>query len=408
MQHTKTGPSPKRPNSQRPSIGIIGAGVSGLGIGWRLAAAGCAVDIYDRGEPGRAASWAAAGMLAARAEAEPGEELLLSLDLKSQEMWPGFAAELEAASGVSVEYRDDGILIVALDRDDAEALRFTHDYQRRQGLDVQWLSGAEAREREPFLSPNVCAGVFSAGDHQVENRKLVDALIAAFRKAGGALHAHTEVAAVDVEASRVRGLVLAGEEGAARPYDFVVVAAGAWSRGIEGLPAEARPPVRPLKGQMIAIRMDPDDPLLRHVVWAPGVYLVPRNDGRLIIGATVEEKGFEDCLTAGGVLDLLRDTWEALPGITELPIVEMWVGHRPTSRDDAPILGPTPVEGLVMATGHHRNGILLTPVTADAVSHYILSGEIMPAIEPFSINRFARKAPRRRPPATGARLGVVS
>jgi glycine oxidase len=407
MQHTTTDTSSKQPNSKRPSVGIIGAGVSGLGIGWRLAAAGCTVDVYDRGEPGRAASWAAAGMLAARAEAEPGEEMLLSLDLASQDMWPGFAAELEAASGISVEYRDDGILIVALDRDDAEALRFSYEYQRRQGLDVEWLSGADARAREPFLSPNVCAGVFSAGDHQVENRKLVDALIAAFEKAGGALHGNTEIAAVDVQAGRARGLVLAGDD-AVRPYDVVVVAAGAWSRGIEGLPAEARPPVRPLKGQMIATQMDPDDPLLRHVVWAPGVYLVPRNDGRLVIGATVEEKGFEDCLTAGGVLDLLRDTWEALPGVTELPIVEMWVGHRPTSRDDAPILGPTPVEGLVMATGHHRNGILLTPVTADAVSHYILSGEIMPAIEPFSIDRFARKPPRRRPPASGARLGVVS
>ena len=159
---------------------------------------------------------------------------------------------------------------------------------------------------------------------------------------------------------------------------------------------------------MIAAQMDPGDPLLRHVVWAPGVYLVPRNDGRLIIGATVEEKGFDSSLTAGGVLDLLRSTWEALPGMTELPIVEMWVGHRPTSRDDAPILGPTPVEGLVMATGHHRNGILLTPVTADAVSHYILTGEVMPAIAPFSIDRFARKGVKARPAAGGAELGVVS
>lgn len=403
MQHTNTGSSTKL-----PSVGIIGAGVCGLGIGWRLAAAGCSVDVYDRDEPGRAASWAAAGMLAARAEAEPGEEMLLALDLKSQEMWPGFAAELESASGISVEYRADGILIVALDRDDAEALRFNYDYQRGQGLDVEWLSGTEARKREPFLSPNVCAGVFSAGDHQVENRKLTEALIAAFRKAGGTLYGGTEVKAVDIQAGKARGIVLAGAEAEIRPYDVVVVAAGAWSRSLEGLPADLRPPVRPLKGQMIAVQMDPQDPILRQVVWAPGVYLVPRNDGRLIIGATVEEKGFEDCLTAGGVLDLLRDTWEALPGVTELPIVEMWVGHRPTSRDDAPILGPTPVDGLIMATGHHRNGILLTPITADAVSHYILSGEVMPAIEPFSINRFARKSNRPRPSGAGAPLGVVS
>jgi glycine oxidase len=400
-------------SASRPSVGIIGAGVSGLGIGWRLAAAGCRVDVYDRAErPGRAASWAAAGMLAASAEAEPGEEMLLALDLTSQAMWPGFAAELAAVSGISVEYRDEGILIVALDRDDAEALRFNYDYQRGQGLNVEWLSGQDARKREPFLSPNVCAGVYSPGDHQVENRRLVDALVTAYRAVGGTLITGTEVAAVDVEAGRVRGLVLAGEAAERRPYDMVVIAAGAWSRAIEGLPAELRPPVRPLKGQMLAVQMDSQDPLLHHVVWAPGVYLVPRNDGRLLIGATVEEKGFDATLTAGGMLDLLRDTWEALPGVTELPIVETWVGHRPSSRDDAPILGPTPVEGLVMATGHHRNGILLAPVTADAVSHYILTGNVMPAIAPFSIDRFARKANRPRPAAAdaklGAKLGIVS
>jgi len=394
--------------SGRPTVGIVGAGVCGLGIGWRLAAAGCRVDIFDRDEPGRAASWAAAGMLAAQAEAEPGEETLLALDLESQRQWPGFAAELTKASGVSVDYRDEGTLIVALDRDDAEALRFNYDYQRGQDLAVEWLSGAEARKREPFLSPNVCAGVYSPGDHQVDNRKLVEALVQACRAAGAALHVGAEVQAIDIEAGRARGLVLAGDDAGPRRYDVVVLAAGAWSRGIAGLPDALKPPVRPLKGQMIAAQMDPGDPLLRHVVWAPGVYLVPRNDGRLIIGATVEEKGFDSSLTAGGVLDLLRSTWEALPGMTELPIVEMWVGHRPTSRDDAPILGPTPVEGLVMATGHHRNGILLTPVTADAVSHYILTGEVMPAIAPFSIDRFARKGGKARPAAGGAELGVAS
>lgn len=393
--------------SPRPSVGIVGAGVCGLGIGWRLAAAGCRVDVFDRAEPGRAASWAAAGMLATRAEAEPGEETLLALNLESQRMWPGFAAELTAASGISVDYRDEGTLIVALDRDDAEALRFNYDYQRGLELDVEWLSGAEARKREPFLSPNVSAGVFSPGDHQVDNRRLVEALVQACRAAGVQIHAGTEVKAIDVAAGRARGLVLAGEEGGTRPYDVVVLAAGAWSRGIAGVPDALKPPVRPLKGQMLSVQMDPRDPLLRHVVWAPGVYLVPRNDGRMIIGATVEEKGFDASLTAGGVLDLLRSTWEALPGMTELPIVEMWVGHRPTSRDDAPILGPTAVEGLVMATGHHRNGILLTPVTADAVSRYILSGKVMPAIEPFSIARFARKGGRPRPSVESAKLGVV-
>ncbi len=368
------------------------------------------MDVFDRDEPGQAASWAAAGMLAARAEVEPGEETLLDLNLKAQEIWPGFAAELEAASGISVDYRDEGTMIVALTRDDAEALRFTYDLQKRLGLDVEWLSGIEARRREQFLSPNVTAGIFSPGDHQVDNRKLVAALQRAFEAAGGTVHARTGIKAIDIAQDTVRGVVAAaeGEADIHHAADIVVLAAGAWSRDIEGLPAELRPPVRPVKGQMLSLRMDADTPLLRHVVWAPGVYLVPRNDGTLIIGATVEEKGFDSDLTAGGVLDLLRDTWDALPGITELSVDEMWVGHRPTSRDDAPILGPTAVDGLVMATGHHRNGILLTPITANAVSRFILEDIVDPAIEPFRLDRFAKRRRKRARPGPNETLGVVS
>jgi len=406
----QTAQSSRSSNRPTPRIAIIGAGVCGLGIGWRLAAAGCPVDIFDQGEPGQAASWAAAGMLAARAEVEPGEETLLDLNLKAQEIWPGFAAELEAASGMPVDYRDDGTMIVALTRDDAEAIRFTFDLQKRLDLDVHWLSGIEARQREQFLSPNVTAGIHSPGDHQVDNRKLVTALQRAFEAAGGTVHAHTEIRAVDIVQEKVRGVVAAadGDTDIHHAADVVVLAAGAWSRDIEGLPADLRPPVRPVKGQMLSLRMDAEAPLLRHVVWAPGVYLVPRNDGTLIIGATVEEKGFDSDLTAGGVLDLLRDTWEALPGITELSVDEMWVGHRPTSRDDAPILGPTTVDGLIMATGHHRNGILLTPITADAVSRYILEGIVDPAIEPFTLDRFAKSRRKRARPASDRTLGVVS
>jgi glycine oxidase len=370
---------------------VVGGGVCGLGVAWRLAAAGCAVDVFDKGEPGRAATWAAAGMLAARAEVEPGEEVLLRLNLLCQEMWPGFARELENATGRSVEYRDEGTLIVSATRDDAEALEFTYKLQRRLGLDVAWLTGAEARRREPFLSPGVNAGVYSPGDHQVDNRLLAEALCAACMAEGARLHANTPVRAVETAHGRVRGVRIEGNEDI-HEADVVLLAAGAWSRGIEGVPPEARPPVRPLKGQMLSLRMDPAAPLLSHVVWAPGVYLVPRRDGRLLIGATVEEKGFDSDLTAGGMFDLLRDTWDVLPGIEELPIEETWVGHRPTSLDDAPILGPTPVEGLVLATGHHRNGILLAPVTADAVSRYILTGELDESIQRFGLDRFGLSA----------------
>ncbi len=370
-----------------PRTAVIGAGMCGLGIAWRLAAAGCPVEVFERGRAGRAASWAAAGMLAARVEAEPGEEALLALNMESQKMWPSFAREVEAASGIEVEYDDYGTMIVAVTRDDAEQLRFTYELQRDFGLDVEWLSGAEARRREPFLAPGITAGVFSAGDHQVDNRKVMQALEVAFRAAGGKLHESAEVTAIEISGGRVSG-VRVGD--AFHEAEVVVLAAGAWSRGIEGLPEEVRPPVRPMKGQMLAVRMDSAAPLVQHVLWVPGAYLAPRRDGRLLIGATVEEKGFDESITAGGMLNLLRDTWEALPGIEELPIVETWVGFRPTSRDDAPILGPTAIEGLVMATGHHRNGILLAPVTADRVSHYILTGEVHESIRPFGMDRFEK------------------
>lgn len=377
----------------RPKTAIIGGGVIGLGIGWRLAQAGCAVEIFERGEAGKGASWAAAGMLAAGVETEPGELGLHALNRASQLAWPGFAAQLEAAAGQSVELRREGTLMVALNRDDAAQLRYTYDFQRANGIALDWLSGAQTRAREPFLHPNLSAAVFCAEDHQVDNRKLVRALRAAFLAAGGKLHEHEAVVSIETARGKVTGLALGDARVAA---DVVVLAAGAWSGEIAGLPPLARPPVRPIKGQMLSLRMDPAAPLLRHVVWTPRVYLVPRADGRLIVGATSEERGFDANLTAGGVFALLEGAWRALPGIEELPIDEMWVGFRPGSRDDAPLLGPAElpgaeIEGLVYATGHHRNGILLTPVTADAIAAYILTGELASVIRPFTAARFASR-----------------
>ena len=371
-------------------MAIVGAGVCGLGIGWRLAEAGCAVTVFERGEAGRGATWAAAGMLAAGVETEPGEERLLDLTRESQRLWPDFAREVEAASGLSVDYRDEGTLVVALNRDDVERLRFNFEFQRGLGLELDWLTGAEARRREPYLRAGTAAAVFSRHDHQVDNRKVAAALKTALLNAGGVLLEHASVTGLDIEGGRVAGVMVGETRHAA---DIVVLAAGAWSRDIPGLPEAARPPVRPLKGQMLALRMDAKAPILTHVLWAPGVYLVPRKDGRLLIGATTEEKGFDPSLTAGGVFALLEAAWRALPTVEELAIDEMWVGFRPGSRDDAPILGPTPVDGLVLATGHHRNGILLAPVTAAAISHYILKGEVPASIRGFAIGRFATAAP---------------
>jgi len=383
--------------SHKPKTIVIGAGVIGLGIAWRLAQAGCTVSVYDKGEAGRGASWAAAGMLAGAVETEPGEEPLLPLALESQRLWPDFARELEAATGISPEYRDDGTMVVALNRDDAETLRHSYEFQKGLGLELEWLNAAEARRLEPHLKPGIAAAVLSRRDHQVDNRCLSRALAAAVRGAGVAVHEHCPVREVVLSGNRAVGIISErGQEAA----DVVVLAAGAWSRSIGGIPPAHQPPVRPIKGQMLALQMDPAAPLVRHVIWLPRGYLVPRNDGRLIIGATVEERGFDTSLTAGGLFALIEGAWRAIPTIEELPIVETWVGFRPGSRDDAPMLGPSGVDGLVIATGHHRNGILLTPVSADLVSQYILTERLPDIARPFSPERFATS--HNRPPSHAA------
>ncbi len=364
---------------------IIGAGVVGLGIGWRLAGR-AAVTIFDRGQAGMGASHAAAGMLAACCEAEPSEEALVGLGRESQARWPGFAEELERASGIDVELRREGTLVLALTADDQAEIAHRLEFQRRLGLPLEWLSAAATRAREPRLAGKIAGAVFFPQDHQVDNRKLAQALRIAAEAAGVKIHEHRPVNEIVVKGGRASGVVL--EDGTVAPADIVVLAAGAWSRGIGGLPPDRRPPVRPVKGQMLALRMDAAAPLLAHVLWAPGAYLVPRRDGRLIVGGTVEEKGFDDAITAGGMLTLLEAAWRAVPAVEELPIHEIWVGHRPGSRDDAPILGHGPLEGLFYATGHHRNGILLAPVTADAMARLILDDVVDAAIKPFGLERF--------------------
>jgi len=367
-------------------IAVIGGGICGLSIAWRLASAGRAVAVFERGEAGHGATWAAAGMLAAHIEAEPGEERLLPLMVESRDMWPGFARELEAAAGMAVDLRTEGTLAVACDRDEAERLASTFDYHRSLGLEMDWLDGRQARALEPHLSPNVTAAVFSARDCQVDNRKAALALKRALVAAGGVLHENAEVSELLISNGRAAGVRAGGRD---FPAETVVLAAGAWSRGIKGIPESSRPPVRPVKGQMLSLKMPAEAPLIARVVWGNGAYLVPRLDGTLVVGATVEEQSFDTTLTAGGVHELLRRAREALPGIDDLPITEMWAGLRPTSRDDAPLLGPAPLPGLVIATGHHRNGILLAPVTARAIADYLLTGRLAESIRPFAPDRFA-------------------
>ena len=374
-------------------IAIIGGGICGLGIGWRLAQAGENVTVYDRGTAGMAATWAAAGMLAPQVEAEHGEEALLPLALESRAMWKEFAAELLSTTGVDVDYREEGTMVVGLDRDDVEYLEHRFSYFQSLGLDVHWLSGYEARKREPHLARAVSSAVYSALDHQVDNRMVAEALRTAFVAAGGILKENIEIIGVITTGGKVSAVETAEDT---ISTDTVVLAAGAWSRNLAGIPDASRPLVRPLKGQMVAVQMEPKNPLIESVIWGPGngivpsIYLAPKSNGRLIIGATVEEMGFDTELTAGGIMELLRLAWDVLPGIYDLPLVESWAGLRPASRDDAPILGPTKTTGLVLATGHHRNGILLAPLTAKAICDYVRNGEVGDSIKPFLLDRFEK------------------
>ncbi len=380
-----------RRSTETPTALIIGAGVIGLGIGWRLAQRGAAVTLFDRAAAGSGASHAAAGMLAVCAEAEPGEEKLIALGRRSQALWPDFAAELEKLTGQPVDLRREGTLVVALTADDQARIQHHLEFQHSLELPVEWISAREARRHEPHLA-SIAGAVWSPEDGQVDNRKLVAALKLACASAGVDIQEHRPVRRILLTDGCAVGVELA--DGTEHRGDTVVLAAGAWSRGIEGLPSALRPPVRPVKGQMIALQMDPAAPLVTHVVWGPKVYMTPRLDGRLILGATVEEKGFDATITAGAVLALLEAAWRVFPAIEELPVAEMWAGHRPGSRDDAPILGYGPAGGLIYATGHHRNGILLAPITADAIARLVLDGTMDPVIAPFGLDRFA-PAPAR-------------
>jgi glycine oxidase len=364
---------------------IVGGGAIGLGIGFELVRRGTPVTIFERDRAGRGTSYQAAGMLAPDAEIEFEELELYGFNRESLRRWPDFADRVEAASGQSVDYRDEGTLIVADDRDAAEALERLYAFQQEQGLDVEWLTGEEAREIEPFVAPRLSAAVFAPSDHQVDNRRLVDALRTAFEAEGGTLHEGTPVEAVvpDSDAPAVRT-----DDGERVAADRVVVAAGVWSRELDGLAPDATPPVRPVKGQMIQMRRTrPFD--LRHVVRGPKAYLAPKSDGRILMGATSEEMGFDTTVTAGGLYDLLEGGWEVVPGIRDLPVDETWAGLRPASRDHAPLLGETTAPGVLMATGHYRHGILLTPITAEEMARLIRTGETSDWLQPFSPLRFS-------------------
>ncbi|MFJ5556068.1 glycine oxidase ThiO [Streptomyces sp. NPDC093250] len=368
---------------------VVGGGVIGLVTAWRAAQRGLATTVVEP-EPGGGAARVAAGMLAAVTELHYGEETLLGLNLASARRYPAFAAELTELTGHDLGYRRCGTLAVALDADDRAHLRELHALQQRSGLDAQWLSGRECRRLEPMLAPGVRGGLRVDGDHQIDPRRLAAALVTACERAGVTIR-RTWAERLLVTGGRATGVVTA--DGAELGAGQVVLAAGSLSGRLAGVPEDVLPPVRPVKGQVVRLTMpERHGPFLsrtvRAVVRGSHVYLVPRENGELVIGATSEELGWDTTVTAGGVYALLRDAHELVPGITELPLAETRAGLRPGSPDNAPLLGPTELEGLLLATGHYRNGVLLTPVTGDAMADVLTTGELPEVARPFTARRF--------------------
>ena len=376
----------------RSGVVVIGGGLIGLASAWRLAEAGHAVTVIERDTIGAGASLAATGMLAPAAEHEPGSDPLLPLALESLARWPGFRDDLQAASGLDIDYREDGTLVLAIGRDEVERLRFRHDLQVRSGLRARWLSGPEVRAREPRLRPSVTAGLFCEHDHQVDPRLVMAALTRAARAAGVTIVEGCAVEALDWAGGHVRGaLTTRGRIGA----DTVILAAGAWSGEAGLLPDHLALPVRPIRGQSLALRTTARTGTLAHMVWTEQVHMAPKGDGHLIVGATVEDCGFTPGVTAGGLYALLEGARRVLPGIEEMAVEAVWSGFRPTSDDDAPIIDAL-APGLVVATGHHRNGYLLAPATAAAVASLVGTGAVLGFARGFGIARFQRPARRER------------
>ncbi len=380
---------------------MIGGGAIGLASAWKASRAGMSVALVDPA-PGRGASWMAAGMLAPVTEAHYGEEALLALGLAAAGQWPPFAAELEEATGMDVGYLRCGTLLAAFDEDDREAAHELYELQRSLALDVDWLVGSKARELEGNLAPGVRAALWARHDHQVRTRALVAALEAACHHEGTRFVTDKAVELL-TSAGSVSGVRLAsgGELAATR----VVIAAGCWSGGIAGVPEGALPPLRPVKGQIIRLAPPPTSGAspqgvtwrligrtVRGIVMGAPIYLVPRSDGSVLLGATSEELGFDTSVTAGGLHDLLRRAHRLVPGVSEMVLVDASAGLRPATPDNAPVLAAygvgSGVDGLIVATGHYRNGILLTPISAVAVAAWLTGSEPPAAILPFGAERF--------------------
>jgi glycine oxidase len=336
---------------------VIGAGVAGLSIGWRLRQAGAEVTVLERAQAGHGATWASAGMLAATAEIETDDSPDARLARHSAALWPAFAREIEEASGASVGYRRDGTLIVARDADTAAALRS----RAVAASGLQFLSSVEARALEPLLADSIAGALLDESEAQVDNRALGPALALALQRAGGKLHINEAVVRIEIENGRATG--------ARTPFkihraDVFVLAAGAWSGGLKDLPPGAVPPVVPVKGEMIALAPGAASAMPTHMLWGQEIYLVPRG-ARLLVGATMTREGFDTRTTKAAAEWLLNRANSLMPALSRWQLVEHWAGLRPGSPDDLPLLGPSALDGLFIASGQFRNGILFAPAIAE-------------------------------------------
>lgn len=390
----------RMPVKQQSDVVIVGGGIIGMSIAWRVRQRGMSVTVLERDTPGQATSRVAAGMLAPVVEVEFGEagRRALELGLRSAAMWPAFASELEGSTGSSLSLAHTGTLLVARDDDDARELERQLAFRQSLGLAVERLRPSEAREREPALAPTVRLALDAREDHSVDPRRVVSALREVCESAGVEVREHAHVERVELDGGGERVTAVALRNGERVPAGQVVLAAGPWCAGIEGLPADARVPVRPVKGQILRLR-DPSGPgMLRRVLRFGGGYLVPREDGRYVLGATVEERGFELTPTAGGIYELLRDAHELVPAISELEIEELSVGLRPGTPDNGPAIGLASVQGLIWAAGHYRNGILLAPLTAELVTGLLIGDagqEPDPLLSACAPGRFTAAAASR-------------
>jgi glycine oxidase len=370
-------------------VAVVGAGVIGLAIGWRLAGRGVNVVVLERGpEPARQTSSVAAGMLAPISETLATELPLMRLGMASVELYPDLVAELAGATGMDTGYLRCGTLLAARDGDEAEALARELTLRESLGLAAHRLRASEARRLEPGLAPTLRLALDVPDDHAIDPRQLTAALARALVGAGGELRVAAPVAEIVRQGERVTGVRLAesGEEIAA---EHVVIAAGVWANEIGGLPKEAIVPIHPVKGQILRLH-DPSGPgLLTRVVRFTGGYLVPRGDGRYVVGATMEERGFDRTVTAGAVFELLRDASELVPSVTELVIDELSAGLRPATPDNLPAIGAGALPGLHWAAGHFRHGVLLAPITAEIVAAQLLGEDPGALASHFTPTRFA-------------------